>query len=284
MTQGDGIEIVRTVADLRARVGAWRASGLSVGLVPTMGALHDGHLSLVRQSVAQTKRTCATLFVNPKQFNPNEDLAAYPRDEAGDMAKLQSVGTNLLFAPGVAEMYPPGATTQVSVPGIGDILEGECRAGFFTGVATIVAKLLLQALPDAAFFGEKDYQQLQVIKRMTADLDIPVRICGAPTIREADGLAMSSRNAYLSADERAIAPILYAAIGSLAEAVRGGADPIKRVAIARDELLSAGFTKVDYVTVRNAETLEPVAAADEPARILAAATLGKARLIDNIAV
>ncbi|MBL6928410.1 MAG: pantoate--beta-alanine ligase [Rhodospirillales bacterium] len=284
MTQAGGIEIVRTVADLRARVGSWRAAGLSVGLVPTMGALHDGHLSLVRQSVGETKRTCATLFINPKQFNPNEDLAAYPRDEAGDVAKLKSAGADLLFAPEVAEMYPPGAATQISVPGIGDILEGEYRAGFFTGVATIVAKLLLQALPDAAFFGEKDYQQLQVIKRMTADLDIPVRICGAPTIREADGLAMSSRNAYLSAQERAIAPTLYAAIRSLAEAVRGGADPASQAAFAAEKLLSAGFSKVDYVTVRNAETLEPVAANDEPARVLAAATLGRARLIDNIAV
>ena len=282
MTQD--IQIVRTVADLRAQVASWRAQGLSVGLVPTMGALHDGHLSLVRQSVSETARTCATLFVNPKQFNPNEDLAAYPRDEAGDVAKLRPAGADLLFAPEVHEMYPPGATTQVSVPGIGDILEGESRAGFFTGVATIVAKLLLQALPDAAFFGEKDYQQLQVIKRMTADLDIPVRIIGAPTIREADGLAMSSRNAYLSAEERAVAPTLYAVINQVAEAVRGGTDAIKCGAEASEKLLAAGFSKVDYVTVRNSESLEPVVSTTEPARVLAAATLGKARLIDNIAV
>lgn len=284
MITSQGIEIVRTVADLRTRIGDWRASGQTIGLVPTMGALHDGHLSLVRKSVSETDRTCATLFVNPKQFNPNEDLASYPRDEAGDISLLKGEGTDLLFAPEVREMYPPDATTEVRVPGIGDILEGECRPGFFTGVATVVAKLLLQALPDKSFFGEKDYQQLLVIKRLTADLDIPVEICGVPTVREADGLAMSSRNAYLAADERAIAPALFAAISGLAEAVRRGDDPVKGAAQASRELVSAGFAKIDYVTVRNAGTLEPVASTGEPARILAAAFLGKARLIDNVAI
>jgi len=284
MTKPSRIEVARTVADLRARVRAWRAEGHSVGLVPTMGALHEGHLSLARLSMRETKRTCATLFVNPKQFNPNEDLAAYPRDEAGDIAKLESVGVHLLFAPTVEEMYPRGSVTQVAVPGIGDLLEGTFRPGFFTGVATVVAKLLLQALPDAAFFGEKDYQQLLVIRRMAADLDIPVAIRGAPTVREADGLAMSSRNAYLTAAERAAAPTLFRTLSAVAEAVRGGADPVERTAWAKGELKAAGFGRIDYVEVRNGETLEPVAAGGEPARVLAAAFLGRARLIDNVAV
>lgn len=284
MIQSSKLEIVRTVDDLRARIDGWRRQGDSVGLVPTMGALHDGHISLVRMSVGETDRTCATLFVNPKQFNPNEDLATYPRDEAGDLAKLEAAGACLLFAPAVEEMYPAGFTTQVSVPGIGDELEGAHRPGFFTGVATVVAKLLLQALPDAAFFGEKDYQQLMVIRRMVSDLNIPVAVRGAATIREADGLAMSSRNAYLTPGERSIAPLLHRTISAVAEAVRGGADPIERSAWARGELLAGGFLKVDYVEVRNAETFAPVESAGEPARVLAAALLGRARLIDNVAV
>ncbi len=284
MSEVARIEVVRTVAALRARVAEWRAAGQTVGLVPTMGALHDGHLSLVRMVRKEASRVCVTLFVNPKQFNPNEDLAAYPRDEAGDIAKLAGEGTHLLFAPTVEEMYPRGSATRVSVPGIGDILEGSFRPGFFTGVATVVAKLLLQALPDVAVFGEKDYQQLQVIKRMVADLDIPVAVLGAPTVREADGLAMSSRNAYLTPDERAVAPALIRTLRAIAEAVRGGADPAERTGWGSRELLAAGFKKVDYIEVRNAATLQPVASADEPARILAAAHLGRARLIDNIPV
>ncbi len=284
MSQSTKIETVRTVADLRARIAAWRGRGETVGLVPTMGALHDGHLSLVRMSVGLTDRTVATLFVNPKQFNPNEDLASYPRDEAGDTAKLAAAGTSLLFAPTVEEMYPAGFSTQVSVSGIGDELEGAFRPGFFTGVATVVSKLLLQALPDAAFFGEKDFQQLMVIRHMVRDLDIPVAIHGAPTIRESDGLAMSSRNAYLTPEERRIAPLLNRTIRAVAEAVRRGADPIERGAWGRRELLAGGFAKVDYVEVRNAETFAPVESAEEPSRVLAAALLGRARLIDNVAV
>lgn len=284
MSEVSRIDVVRTVAGLRGRVAEWRAAGETVGLVPTMGALHDGHLSLVRMARQEASRVCVTLFVNPRQFNPNEDLAAYPRDEAGDIAKLAGEGTHLLFAPPVEEMYPQGSTTQIAVPGIGDILEGSFRPGFFTGVATVVAKLLLQALPDVAVFGEKDYQQLQVIKRMVADLDIPVAVRGAPTVREADGLAMSSRNAYLTAEQRAAAPVLIRTLRAIAEAVRGGADPRERAAWGGRELLAAGFKKVDYIEVCNAGTLQPVASADEPARILAAAHLGRARLIDNIPV
>lgn len=284
MTTPSTLEVVRTVADLRCHVVGWRAAGHSVGLVPTMGALHDGHLSLVHLARKESTRVCVTLFVNPKQFNPNEDLAAYPRDEAGDIAKLQGAGAHLLFAPGVEEMYPPGAVTQVAVPGLGDLLEGSFRPGFFTGVATVVAKLLLQALPDIAVFGEKDYQQLQVIKRMVADLDIPVAIRGAPIVREADGLAMSSRNAYLTPAERAIAPALNRVLRRIAEAVRAGADPLEQTARGRQDLRAAGFGAVDYIEVRDARTLEPVASAAQPARVLAAAQLGRARLIDNVAV
>jgi pantoate--beta-alanine ligase len=249
-----------------------------------MGALHDGHLSLVRSSVSKTDRTCATLFVNPKQFNPNEDLATYPRDEAGDIAKLEAEGACLLFAPSVEEMYPAGFATQVAVSGIGDELEGAHRPGFFTGVATVVAKLLLQALPDAAFFGEKDFQQLLVIRRMVTDLNIPVAIHGVETVREPDGLAMSSRNAYLTPEEREIAPLLHQTICNVADAVRGAADPIERCAWARDQLLHGGFAKVDYVEVRDAETFAPIESVEDPARVLVAALLGRARLIDNVAV
>ncbi len=284
MTRTSQIEIVRTVADLRTRIAGWHRQGETVGLVPTMGALHDGHLSLVRMSASRTDRTCATLFVNPKQFNPNEDLATYPRDEAGDIAKLEAAGACLLFAPTVDEMYPAGFATQVSVPGIGDELEGAHRPGFFTGVATVVAKLLLQALPDAAFFGEKDFQQLLVIRRMVRDLNIPVAIHGVETVREADGLAMSSRNAYLTPAEREIAPLLNRTLRAVADAVRNGGDPIERCAWARGELLHGGFAKVDYVEVRDAETFAPAESAGAPARVLAAALLGRARLIDNLAV
>ena len=210
MTADKPIERVRTVAALRARIRAWRDEGLSVGLVPTMGALHEGHLSLVRRSLESTDRTCVTLFVNPTQFGPNEDFSVYPRSEDADAALLSSLGAHLLFAPETGEMYPEGSVTRVTVPGIGDRLEGAFRPGFFTGVATVVTKLLLQSLPDVAFFGEKDFQQYRVIRRFVADLDIPVRIEACPIVREADGLALSSRNAYLSKDERKAAPALFA--------------------------------------------------------------------------
>ncbi|MBL6957740.1 MAG: pantoate--beta-alanine ligase [Rhodospirillales bacterium] len=279
------LEIVRTVADLRAHIGGWRGDGHSVGLVPTMGALHEGHLSLVRQSLDRAARTCVTLFVNPKQFGPNEDLAVYPREEAADAAKLETEGAHLLFAPGIEEMYPDGAATKVSVPGLGGILEGQSRPGFFDGVATVVAKLLIQAQPDIALFGEKDYQQLQVIKRMVADLNIPVHIEGGAIVREADGLALSSRNVYLSPEERAVAPTLNATIKAVAERFAAGEDAAALSAWAVDQLLEAGFGPVDYVTVRDAASLEPLTRHDgTPSRVLAAAKLGRTRLIDNVAV
>ncbi len=278
------LEVARTLGGLRGHIAAWRQAGHSVGLVPTMGGLHEGHLSLVRLSLGGSGRTVVSLFVNPGQFAPGEDFETYPRDEAADIRKLAEVGAHLLYAPTVDEIFPPGHAARVSVPGLGDILEGEFRPGFFTGVATVVAKLLLQVLPDRALFGEKDYQQLLVIRRLAADLDIEVAIEGAPTVRQADGLALSSRNAYLSEEERQIAPALYRSICSVAEKVAGGADPEQAAARGVQELAEAGFGKVDYLVVRDAATLEPVSCPDRPARVLAAARLGDTRLIDNVAV
>lgn len=278
------LPVVRDVAALRNDIGAWRKAGLRVGLVPTMGALHDGHLSLVRTAKEKCERVVTTLFVNPRQFAPHEDFERYPRDEAGDAAMLAGAGCDLLYAPDRAAMYPEGFATNVIVSDVSTPLEGEFRPHFFGGVATVVTKLLLQALPDAAFFGEKDYQQLQVIKRMTRDLDIPVAIEGCATIREADGLAMSSRNAYLSADERRIAARLNHIMHDAIKAARAGA-PIAAVETeASRHLIAAGFSSIDYIAVRDAETLAPISDLARPARILAAAWLGKTRLIDNMAV
>jgi len=284
MTATNGLAIVRTVADLRAHLGDWRRASGSIGLVPTMGALHEGHLTLIRRARELSDHVCATLFVNPTQFGPNEDFAVYPRDEAGDAVKLADAGATLMFAPTVEETYPEGDATRVSVERIGEMLEGEFRPGFFTGVATVVARLLIQALPDVAVFGEKDYQQLQVIRRMVADLHLPVHIEGAPTIREDDGLAMSSRNAYLTPEERRAAPALYRTIGTVAGNVARGENPDAQSRWATEILTRCGFAKVDYVTVRDAETLQPWPGPMRPGRVLAAAWLGRARLIDNVPV
>lgn len=281
----DRLVTVRTVAALRARLKPWRETGQSVGLVPTMGAVHAGHLALVKTARAACERVVATIFVNPAQFGPSEDLSRYPRREAEDMAAFAAAGVDLLFAPPVEEVYPAGFSTKVSVAGLAERLEGAHRPGHFDGVATVVAKLLIQALPDCAFFGEKDYQQLQVIKHMAADLNIPVEIVGVPTVREADGLALSSRNEYLTQKERAAAPALNRTLVALAAAVAGGADPVAEVEKAKAALLAAGFARVDYVAVADAATLEPVAKhGRRPARALAAAVLGKTRLIDNVAI
>jgi pantoate--beta-alanine ligase len=277
-----GIEIVRTVVDLRARVRAWREAGATVGLVPTMGALHDGHLALVRQVGALTDRGCISLFVNPTQFGPNEDYTIYPRDESSDAAKLTALGADMLFAPDAEEMYPEGAVTRVCVTGLADMLEGEHRPGFFTGVATIVCKLLLQVLPDIAVFGEKDYQQLLVVRRMVTDLWIPTRIEAVPTVREGDGLALSSRNAYLTPEQRQVAPTLHRTLDAVASGVASGADAIDRAEWGEAELLRAGFDAVDYVAVRDAETLALWQGPTRPGRVLAAARLGSTRLIDNV--
>jgi pantoate--beta-alanine ligase len=277
------IPILRTIAELRARVAEWRAAGDTVGLVPTMGALHEGHLSLVRRSRAATRRTVVSIFVNPTQFGPNEDFQRYPRDLNGDAAKLETVGADAIFAPEVAEMYPEGATTTVTVGGLTDGLDGPFRPGHFQGVATIVTKLLLQTLPDIAFFGEKDYQQLQLIKRLARDLDIPVRIEGVATYRESDGLAMSSRNVYLTPAERRAAPTLHRAISAVAAALARGEPAAPAIAAAKAELTRAGFGKIDYVEAVDASTLERVDRATGPTRVAAAAWLGATRLIDNVA-
>jgi len=275
---------VRTVSELRQVIGEWRRAGLSVGLVPTMGALHEGHFSLVDRSVMENDRTCVSLFVNPKQFSPTEDFDLYPRDEAADAQALQGRGVNVLFAPAVEEMYPADAATSVSVPGLGDVLEGKFRDGFFTGVATVVSKLLIQSMADRAYFGDKDYQQLRVIRRLTADLNIPVQIIGCPIIREEDGLALSSRNAYLTTEERAIAPALHAVLLKMVSAIQSGADSASAVRDGTQHLLSVGFMKVDYLAVVDPETLLPLSSATGPCRVLGAAWLGKTRLIDNVGV
>jgi pantoate--beta-alanine ligase len=280
----EDLDIVRSVAELRARVKYWRDQGLSVAFVPTMGALHDGHLTLVRHGREIADRVVASVFVNPKQFGPKEDLARYPRQEARDAELLAGAGCHLLFAPTVEEMYPDGFCTRVIVPGVSEGLCGDVRPGHFEGVATVVTKLLLQCLPDAALFGEKDWQQLMVIRRLARDLDIPVQIVGVPTVREADGLAMSSRNAYLSADERRIAPAIWRAMQHVADGLREGRGAEELCHRAAADLLAAGFLSVDYVAVRDADTLAPVDRLDRPARILVAARLGGARLIDNMGV
>jgi pantoate--beta-alanine ligase len=275
---------VTTVEALRAQVRAWRGAGDTIGLVPTMGALHAGHLSLVRRARALTTRTCATVFVNPTQFAPNEDFGRYPRAPESDARLLASEGADLLFLPEVSEMYAPDHVTHVRVEGLGDALDGVFRPGHFEGVATVVAKLLLQAEPDVAVFGEKDWQQLQVVRRLVRDLNVPVRIEGAPIVRDADGLALSSRNAYLTPPERAIAPMLHRAVAEVARAVAAGAPAEPTCARAVGTLQGAGFGKVDYLTVRDAESLEP---SDDPSRarrVLVAAFLGRTRLIDNVPV
>jgi len=275
-------DIVRRVDDLRERVASWRHESLSIGLVPTMGALHSGHMALVVKSIETCDRTLVTLFVNPKQFGEGEDLESYPRDEQKDVAKLEAAGAHLLFAPTLAEMYPDGYSTGVKVGGLGDVLEGVHRPGFFDGVATVVSKLLNQAGADRAFFGKKDYQQLLVIKRMARDLDIPTVIEGVDTVREDDGLALSSRNVYLSNEEREAAPVLFKTLTAVAQSVRAGDDVAVQEAWGRAELLSAGFSSVDYLSVHDAETLQPGLDPARPGRVLAAAKLGRARLIDNV--
>ncbi|MGK2922735.1 MAG: pantoate--beta-alanine ligase [Methyloceanibacter sp.] len=277
------IETVRTVRGLRARVAAWRADGEAVALVPTMGAIHDGHLSLVRLAKAQSGRVVTSLFVNPLQFGPREDFHAYPRDETRDAQVLATAGSDLLYAPDESEMYPPGFSTKVHVGDLTEDLCGASRPNHFDGVATVVAKLLLQCAPDTAIFGEKDYQQLLVIKRFVRDLDIQVEILGAPIVREADGLALSSRNAYLSPEERAIAPVLHQTIRQVATDLAQGRGADDASEAARFKLEAMGL-RVDYVAVRDPDTLKALHGPVKAARVLAAVHLGKTRLIDNVPV
>ena len=267
------------------RVRAWRRAGRTVGFVPTMGALHEGHLSLVRLARERCDRVVASVFVNPKQFAPTEDLDRYPRQEAKDAAMLGEAGCDLLFAPGPEAMYPAGFSTAVTVSGVSDDLEGRFRPQMFGGVATVVAKLLNQVQPDVAVFGEKDFQQLLVITRLVRDLDLPVEIVPGPTVREDDGLAMSSRNAYLTPAQRSVAATLNLALADAARRAKAG-DPVATIeADTTAAILEAGFDSVDYVAIRRAEDLAPFGeTVDAPARVLAAAKLGGARLIDNLAV
>jgi pantoate--beta-alanine ligase len=280
------LPIVRTVPDLRRAVAAWRGEGRRVGLVPTMGALHAGHLSLVRLARTRCDRVVASLFVNPTQFDPTEDFTAYPRNEAADAAVLGESGCDLLYAPSAEAIYPPGFATTVTVAGLTEGLEGAFRPTHFAGVATVVAKLLAQAAPDIGVFGEKDYQQLQVIRRLARDLDLPVEIVGGPIVREPDGLALSSRNVYLTDDERRIAPALRRVLGETAAALSAGMIVGAAEAAGVSALRSAGFQGVDYLETRDPESLArlPSGPLDRPARLLCAARLGRVRLLDNVAV
>lgn len=283
-TQYD-IPVARTIADLRDQVKTWRKDGLTIGFVPTMGALHAGHVSLVDAAWRTCERVVVSIFVNPTQFAPGEDFEAYPRTEAADVEKLQGKA-DLVFAPNAAEMYAPDFSTAVTVMEVTKDLEGAARPSHFTGVATVVAKLLLAVLPDKAVFGQKDYQQLLTIKRMVRDLNIPVKIVGGTTLREEDGLAMSSRNAYLSPEERKVAGKLNVILREAAHAVAKGAPIPAATEAGIAALMEAGFASVDYLEIRHAETLDPFASGkpDGPARILVAARIGKTRLIDNMPV
>ena len=275
--------VARTIKALRARVDAWRSAGLTVGLVPTMGALHEGHLSLIRRSHGLAQRTIASIFVNPAQFAPTEDFSAYPRQEGNDLELLQKAGCHLAFMPAAEEMYPEGFQTSVAVGAVAQGLCGASRPHFFGGVATVVAKLLNQARPDIAVFGEKDYQQLLVIRRMVKDLNMSVDIIGAPILREADGLAMSSRNAYLTAEGRAVAGKLNGVISGMAGELSNGAAADATIAEGRRAIESAGFDRLDYLEVRSADLLEPMGPGPvtKPSRVFVAAIVGKTRLIDN---
>ena len=275
----------RTIAELRSHITAWRKTGGLIGLVPTMGALHAGHLALVAAARQQCAHVVASIFVNPKQFGPREDFTAYPRSETADLDLLRAAGVDLVFLPAVAEMYPPGFATTVSVGGPSEGLCGAQRPGHFDGVATVVSKLLLQSLPDVAYFGEKDYQQVLVVRRLVRDLDIPVEIAAVPTVRDTDGLALSSRNAYLSPRERQIAPTLARILHEIADALAREPDAVAgELARGRAVLERAGFV-VEYLEMRDALTLAPLAStASASARILAAVHLGRTRLIDNVPV
>ena len=278
------VAVIRDLDALRAQVVAWRKSGETIALVPTMGALHKGHLDLVRLAKSRCSRAVVSIFVNPAQFAPHEDFDRYPRDEAGDLIKLKSVGCDRVWSPTRNLMYPDGFATRIVPSGAAGGLESDFRPHFFGGVATVCCKLFTQVAPDIAVFGEKDYQQLAVVRQMVRDLDLPLEIVGLETVREADGLAMSSRNAYLSPQERAVAPTMYRVITKVAEAAASGDVIAAAIAEGRMELEAAGF-KIDYLDVRDAATLVPLTGdPDGPLRVLVAAWLGKTRLIDNIGV
>ncbi len=273
--------IVRTVHDLREAVSDWRREGKRIALVPTMGALHEGHLSLVELALTRCDKVIVSIFVNPTQFAPHEDFDAYPRHEQVDVEKLAKVGVHLIFAPDAEEMYGQDFSTAVEVSGVSDGLCGETRPHFFRGVATVVTKLLLQSLPNIAVFGEKDFQQLHVIRRLVSDLNIPVEILSGAIVREKDGLAISSRNQYLSPIERTIAANLNRIVLDICERIAKGETISSALAQGCQALLQAGFDRVDYLELRNSETLAPMTSLNAPAHLLAAAWIGKTRLIDN---
>jgi len=277
-------EQVRDLARLRQVTARWRAEGQRIGLVPTMGALHEGHLALVRHAGTLCDKVVVSIFVNPLQFAPHEDFDRYPRREDADAALLSDAGADVVWLPTADLMYPKGFATHIGLTGPAEGLETDFRPQFFGGVATVVTKLFNQTGPDIAVFGEKDYQQLKVIQTFARDLDMPIDVIGLPTVREADGLALSSRNAYLSAEERATAAKLHAELTAIAETVRAGGDAEASVERARIRLEAAGFGPVDYIVLRDADTLAPPSADSRALRLLAAAWLGKTRLIDNIAV
>jgi pantoate--beta-alanine ligase len=279
------VEVVRRIPELRSAVSQWRREGARVGLVPTMGALHEGHLALVRRAKGDCDRTIVSIFVNPKQFGPGEDFTAYPRAESEDLEKLAREGADLGFLPPVGEVYPAGFATRVRVEGLSEPLCGASRPGHFDGVATVVAKFLIAASPDAAYFGEKDYQQLLIIRRVARDLDLDVDIIGVATVREPDGLALSSRNAYLSPAERWIAPELHSILERIASTLATEPEAVAReIAQGHADLSRAGLA-VEYLEVRDAETLTPLRTeAASPARLFVAARLGRTRLIDNLPI
>ncbi len=277
------IPVSTTVADLRQRVRVWRSEGRRIGLVPTMGALHDGHISLVRIALETCDRIVTSIFVNPTQFAPTEDFSTYPRTFDDDLAQLARADCHLAWAPTAKEMYPDGFATRVVPTGAAEGLETDFRPNFFGGVATVCTKLFQQVTPDVAVFGEKDFQQLAVIRQIVRDLDMPLAIVGAPTVREADGLAMSSRNRYLSSDERRIAPLVHQVIVDVAAQVRAGKATDAACENAAGRLTAGGFGTIDYVAVRDAETLGPYVPG-RTGRVLVAAWLGKTRLIDNVAI
>ena len=278
------MKIARTVADLRQQIAHWRKDDERIGLVPTMGALHLGHMALVQAACAECHRVVASIFINPKQFAPTEDLDLYPRREAADLEMLRAAGVDLVFIPALDEMYPPDFGTLVRVSGLTEGLCGAHRAGHFDGVTTVVTKLLIQVLPDIAYFGEKDYQQLMVVRRLARDLDLPVHIAGVPTMREPDGLALSSRNIHLSAEERRIAPNLARVLGSMAAALAQDPTAVaQEIARGSAALQQAGFA-VEYLEIREAETLAALREATASSRIFAAVRLGETRLIDNMPI
>ena len=279
------MQIIRDLVSLRDAVAALRAEGKRIALVPTMGALHAGHIALVEEGLRRADAVVASIFVNPRQFGAGEDLTRYPRRERADAQMLEKADCSILWAPTVETIYPAGFATNVSVSGVSEVLEGASRPGHFDGVATVVLKLLNQVAPDIALFGEKDWQQLAVVRRMASDLDLAVEILGVPIVRDDQGLALSSRNAYLAEDELVAARTLPRALGEAAAAIGRGEPAVAALAAATARLAEAGFTDIDYVTLRDAVTLVPIDAPGEgPARLLAAARMGPARLIDNLAV